>query len=63
MYTQPTSPLSPSEQVSDTEEPIDMELLRKPEKILFHDHVHLMGDDFGDNGSVLLDLRIVSRLI
>jgi hypothetical protein len=60
--TQPILPLAPLEQVSDTEEPIDLELLKQPEKILFHDHVHLMGDDFGDNGSVLLDLRIVSRL-
>eukprot|EP00054_Salpingoeca_dolichothecata_P017641 m.106410 g.106410 ORF g.106410 m.106410 type:complete len:272 (-) comp22539_c0_seq1:84-899(-) len=44
--------------ISETEERIDIESLKVPEKILLHDNIHLYGDDFGDNGAVSLSVRV-----
>ena len=45
--------------IAATDEQIDFELLKQQEKILFHQHLHMMNDDFSDNGKMELDVRVV----
>eukprot|EP00055_Hartaetosiga_balthica_P014811 m.83602 g.83602 ORF g.83602 m.83602 type:complete len:340 (-) comp8695_c0_seq2:888-1907(-) len=42
----------------DDNEGIDMEMLKRAEKILFQDTVFLLADDFGDNGIMHMNLRL-----
>ncbi|EGD77553.1 hypothetical protein PTSG_08651 [Salpingoeca rosetta] len=44
--------------VEPTEEGIDFNLLRQPEKILFQEHVFLLADDYSDNGIMHMDVRL-----
>eukprot|EP00052_Salpingoeca_macrocollata_P025669 m.233938 g.233938 ORF g.233938 m.233938 type:complete len:286 (-) comp22464_c1_seq3:38-895(-) len=43
---------------SGTDERIDLEALKAREKILFFDVVNMYADDFGDNGAVMMNVRI-----
>jgi len=44
--------------VQGTEDSIDIESLKARDPILFHDHLHFFGDDFGDNGAVMLTAQV-----
>jgi len=48
----------PAFKISETEEQIDMKSLMVKEKILFFDSINLYGDDFGDNGDVMLNVKV-----
>ena len=37
---------------------VDMELLQRPDPILFYEHCVLFEDELGDNGAALLDVRV-----
>ena len=40
-----------------------MKSLMVKEKILFFDSINLYGDDFGDNGDVMLNVKVVSQVL
>eukprot|EP00040_Diaphanoeca_grandis_P022578 m.121725 g.121725 ORF g.121725 m.121725 type:complete len:268 (+) comp28873_c0_seq1:207-1010(+) len=50
--------LDPRLQVSTTEERIDLESLKVKEPILHYDSINIYGDDFGDNGEVMLNVKV-----
>ena len=47
-------------QVLETEETIDIELLKKKEKIYFFEDIILFEDELADNGCAVLNVKMVS---
>ena len=53
-----TGTVSSSNQFQDSDKPIPLELLRKPDPILFFDDVMLYEDEMADNGITMLSCKI-----
>lgn len=51
------------QQVVETDEKIDIELLKKKEKIYFFEDVILFEDELADNGCALLNVKMVQNCL
>lgn len=50
-------------QLCETDERVDIELLKKKEKIYFFDDVILFEDELADNGCALLNVKMVLKMV
>lgn len=49
--------------MKETEERIDYEQLKKPERIAFYDEIILFEDELADNGAAVFSVKIVSECL